>query len=206
MKAEGSNSTVPPQHEGAQKDIVHALEAADENGARKLFLMARNRLVDVNHWHECAGAMSARFRLTNAHGLEVDRTAEKNDHFKINIPAPGPAEGSGYDWVRIEAIEDKSDSHGKVECFAMRVRPSSDPTEKGDNVAHFFKDESTSSFVVERNGTKVVAAVYGRNEVPNTDTTNIIDKVRNAVVGVTAIAGLANIQWGNLVRGLLRAG
>jgi hypothetical protein len=67
----------------------------------------------------------------------------------------------------------------------------------------FFNDRSTSSFVLERDGNKVTAAVYGRNEIPNTETSNVIDKVRNVVVGTSAIAGLADIQWKNLVKGLL---
>lgn len=194
---------IPPQEEGAKKDIDHTINAADENDARKLFMIGRNRLVNINHWHEYAGALSATFRLTDPQGNEVDRTAEKGDYFKITLPAPGPTEGSGHDWVRIEAIEDKSNPNGADELMAIRVRPSPNPQEKGENVAHFFKDKSTSSFILERHGNKVTAAVYGRNEKPNTETSNVIDKVRNAIVGVTAIAGLSNVQWKNLIKGII---
>lgn len=198
------DNIVPHQEKGAKKDIEHTIAAADENDARKLFMIARNRLMSVNHWHEYAQPMSATFRLTDPQGNEVERTAEKGDLFKIALPAPGPAEGNGFDWVKIEAIEDRSNPHGQDEILAIRVRPVSSPVDEGENVAHFFNDESTSSFVVERHGSEVKAAVYGRNEVPNTDTSNIIDKVRNAVVGTTAIAGLSNVQWKNLVKGLIQ--
>src|SRR5688572_7985592 len=100
--------TVPKQKEGAQKDIEHVVEAADEDAARKLFMIARNRLVNVNQWQKYAQGISATFQLTDQEGRELDRTGEKGDYFKIDLPGPGSAEGKGYDWVRIEAIEDKS--------------------------------------------------------------------------------------------------
>lgn len=195
---------VPEQTEGVKKDIEHRELAADENDARKLFMIARNRLVNVNQWHAYSEGLSAEFLLFGPEGIAVDRTAEMGDFFRIAVPAPGPTESEGYDWVQIEAIEDRSDPNGPYECMAMRVRPTHDPTRKGENVAHFFKDVSTSSFVVERDGRIVTAAVYGRNEVPNTETSNMVDKVRNAVVGVGAMLGIANIQWKNLVEGLIK--
>jgi hypothetical protein len=194
---------VPPQQEGGKKDIRHAVQAIDADDARKLFVIARNRLLNVNEWHTLCGPASARFTLTDANGKEVKRTAEKGDYFKIDLPAPGPAEGDGYDWVYIEAIEDKSDTAGPEENIAIRVRPSDNPQAQGENVAHFFKDAATSSFIVQRKDKEVIAAVYGRNEKPNTQTDNVVDKVRNAIVGVTAIAGFSNVQWNSLAKGLL---
>ena len=194
---------VPLQQEGTKKDIEHIVTTQDINDARKLFDIARNRLVDINHWDQLCGQPSATFRLTDQEGNEINRTAEKGDYLKIDLPAPGSAEGKGYDWVYIEAIEEISDPDGIKESIAIRVRPTSHPKEKGENIAHFFKEESTSSFVVKRQATEVKAAVYGRNEVPNTSTSNVIDKVRNAVVAITAILGFSNVQWKSLVKGLL---
>ncbi len=196
---------VPPQKDGGKKDIQHSVTAADDDDARKLFFIARNRLLDINSWDKLCGPVSAKFHLADANGSDVDRTAEKNDFFRISLPAPGPAEGRGYDWVRIEAIEDKSDSTGPYESIGLRARPSSDPTQKNvENVAHFFDSDATSSFIVERRGRTVTASVLGRNEKPNTDdTTNVVDKIRNTVVGAGAIAGLSNVQWKSLVTGLI---
>jgi hypothetical protein len=198
-----SDYILPEQEAGAKKDIEHIVAASDENDARKLFLIARNRLLDVNHWHEFSGPLSATFQLTDQNGNEVYRTAEVGDYFKIEIPAPGPAEGNGFDWARIESIEDKSDSNGSKELMGILVRPAPDPKDNSDNVAHFFKSDSTSSFIVYRDGKKVTAVIFGRNEMPNTETSNVIDKVRNTIVGLTAILGFSNLQWKNLAKGLL---
>lgn len=195
--------TVPPQEEGTKKDIDHTVAGIDENDARKLFMIARNRLVDVNRWKDFSGPASATFRLTDPQGKELNRTAEKGDLFKIDLPAPGPAEGKGFDWVRVEAIEETGNPDGEKESIAIRVRPSPSPVTDGNDTAHFFNDKATSSFVLERNGKNVTASVYGRNEIPNTETNNLVDKVRNAIVGSTAILGFSNVQWKGLIKGLL---
>ncbi len=200
MEIEMKAKIVPEQHEGTQKDIDYAIIAADLNDAQKLFFLGRNRLLNVNHWAEYCGYASSTFMLTDSQGNEVDRTAEEGDYFKIKIPAPSNSTGNGYDWVYIEAIEDNSDVEGPFENIAMRVRPSKNPQVKGENIAHFFSYEATSSFVVSRFRNKVSASVYGRNEKPNTSTTDI---VRNTLVALTAMLGLSNVQWEKLVRGLI---
>ncbi len=194
---------VPLQHEGAKKDIEHVVTTQDINDARILFDLARNRLLDINHWDELCGRASATFRLTDQEGNEINRRAEKGDYLKLDIPGPGSAEGKGSDWVYIEALEEIIDPDGMKESIAIRVRPTSHPKEKGENIAHFLKEESTNSIVVIRQGTEVKAVVYARNEVPNTSTSNVLDKVRNAVVAMTAILGFSNIQWKDLLKGLL---
>jgi hypothetical protein len=194
---------VPPQNEGTQKDIVHTVRTDGDEDARKLFMIARNRLMDVNHWEEYSKPVTATFALTDVNGKEQMRTAEKGDYFKIDLPGPGSAEGKGYDWVKIEAIEEQGHPDRDMERIVIRVRPAPAPGNDRENIAHFFDERATSSFVVERNGSEVRAAVFGRNEVPNVGTSNVIDKVRNAMVGTGAILGLANVQWKNLVKGLV---
>lgn len=194
---------IPPQEEGGEKNIEETVKTVDENDARKLFFVARNRLLDINRWHELAGSATANFMLVGPDGQPAHRTAENGDFFKIDIPGPGSSEGNGADWVQVEAIEDKSDANGAYECIAMRVRPAHNPENKSKDVAHFFNDHATSSFIVERRGSEVTAAVYGRNEVANTESENVVDKVRNAIIGTTAKAGASDIQWKALVKGLV---
>ncbi len=86
------------------------------------------------------------------------------------------------------------------------MRPSSSPTNSDEDVAHFFSDDATSNFIVRRKQLTLTAGVYGRNEVPNTETKKLVDKARNALVGVPAAAGFAKLQWKKLVDGLLSEG
>ena len=188
---------LPPQQSGAETNTEHSVVAKNEAEAIKLFERAKQRLLNVNEWEKLCGAGSANFQLTDALGKDVKRPAQVQDHFKIDIPGPGTVTGQGYDWVQIEHIEEQDDS------LLMRVRPATNPRNEAGDVAHFFSDESTSNFMVKRTTNTVEAAVYGRNETPNTSAEKGVDKARNTMVALSAMAGIAKIQWKSLVKGLL---
>ncbi len=148
-----------------------------------------------------AGALSATFQLVNSEGSEVQRKAQKGDYFKIDIPGPGSESGEGFDWVQIEEVESTSSPDG--ERFGFRVRPTDNPQNRKDDVAHFYSEMSTSSFVIERKNNKVTASVHDRNTKPNTDADTAIDKIRDAVVGAAGVATFSKIQWKKLTDGLV---
>lgn len=196
---------VPDQESGGKTDIEESVNLNSEQEAKDFFNIVRERVKNVNRWHELAGKASADFHLTDATGNKVNRFVETGDYLQISIPAPGTKAGEGYDWVRIENIEDKPNETGDEEAFGMTVRPASNPKDQSQDTAHFFKDAATSSFLVQRKGKAVSGAVRGRNEKPNTKADSIVDKARNALVGAGAIAGLSDAQWKRLVRGWLDA-
>ncbi|MGB8190886.1 MAG: hypothetical protein WCF67_03150 [Chitinophagaceae bacterium] len=194
---------IPHQQTGAESNTEEIRVLTDENESKKLFEKARQRLLNVNGWQQLCGPGSALFQLTDASGKEVDRAAQPSDHFKIDIPGPGPVTGEGYDWVKIEQIEEQHEPQSNSDCILMRVRPATNPHGGADDVAHFFSDDATSNFMVRREGNKVIAAVYGRNELPNTKAESAVDKARNAMVAMSAIAGVSKLQWKSLVKGLI---
>jgi protein involved in polysaccharide export with SLBB domain len=192
---------VPDNETGAGSDIEHSVQKENERSARQLFQLAKQRLMDVNHWHQLSGPASATFTLTDAAGNEVDRPVQSGDHLKIDIPGPGSLTGEGYDWVQVEAVE--AEEKSGQDFLSIRVRPTPNPQNNNEDVAHFFTGDASSTFSVLRKGNMVIAGVYGRNEKPNLNAKTMVDKLRNAVVGVTAIAGLNKPQWKSLVLGLL---
>ncbi|MEJ7682885.1 MAG: hypothetical protein WKG06_34525 [Segetibacter sp.] len=201
---ENKQIPLPEKEEGAQKDIEAKEETATVEEAKQLFERVKKRLLDVNDWDKICGKASAVFTLTNEQGREVVGTPKVGFHFKIDIPAPGTKTGEGFDWVRVEAIEENENVNEDTEFLVMRVRPSSNPLTAGNDVAHFFSDKATSNFLILREKNVVTAAVLGRNEVANTkSTSSIIDKLRNAIVGTGAAGGLSYPQWKSLVNGLL---
>ncbi len=105
--------------------------------------------------------------------------------------------------MRVEAVDENQDVLQDSETLLIRVRPADNPSTNDSNVAHFFSDKATSNFVVSRERNVVTAAVYGRNEKPNTSTDKPLDKTRNVVIGTTAVAGFSNPQWKSLVNGVL---
>ena len=199
MKEPGKH--IPEQQEGVEVNVEESIELASDEEAKSFFNIVKNRLLNVNKWKEFAGTLSASFQLTDSGGQEINRRPAKGDYFKINIPAPGIVSGDGYDWVRVEEI--KESSHDQDEYTAVRVRPAPSPVNAKEDVAHFYSDEATSNFIVSREGRKIVAGVYGRNEKPNVKTDTVVDKVRNAIVGTGAASGFSKLQWKALVSGLL---
>lgn len=201
--SEHNDDVVPNQRVGKKFDTLEEFKAESDTQAKEVFERAVARLLDVNRWGEICGAMSANFTLTDKNGNEKGETVEVGDHFKIDIPGPGPRTGDGYDWVEVEEIEDARNPSGDEERVTVRVRPSPSPDNASPDVAHFFSNNATSSFRVCRIGDTVTAEVHGRNETPNTSTDDNVDKVRNAMVGTGATAGMSFPQWKSLVKGLL---
>ena len=194
---------VPEQQEGTAVNVEHAYSAGSADEAIVVFQDACSRLLDINHWDEVAGAGSASFTLTDEQGNETSKPLQEGFYFKIDIPGPGSLTGDGYDWVRVEKIEIISDQEKDQESIAIRVRPASNPENYDQDTAHFFTSQATSNFILRREGNRVIAAVYGRNEVPNTDAERLADKTRNAIVGMGATSGVSKIQWNNLVKGIV---
>lgn len=193
---------IPEQQSGASSDTAAEQSFETEAAAKHFFDVVKSRLLQVNRWHEWAGAGTADFRLTDAAGNEVDRAPKAGDHFKIDIPGPGPRSGEGYDWVRVEAVEEAHDAGG--DSLLVRVRPASSPLNNNPDVAHFFAGEATSNFLVKRMGNTVSAEVHGRNEKPNTAAQKVVDKARNTAVASGAVTAFSKLQWKALVNGLVK--
>ncbi len=194
---------IPEQKTGSQTNTEHSVTAKSKEEALNIFKRACKRLLNINIWHKLGGSASADFELKNSNGEEESRLVKENDYFKIDIPGAGPKAGEGFDWVKVEKIEDKADADGDEESFLMTVRPSTDPNNSNKDIAHFLSDDATSTFVITRKNNTITASVHGRNEKPNTGAKGFLDKIRNAIIGTSAAAGVSKIQWKLLVKGLL---
>ncbi len=195
---------VPEQVYGASKDFKRQVIMETQEDAEDMFLLAKERLLNVNEWKKLIDGTSAEFQLTDINGTPLNRNAHVGDDICIDIPGPGNVAGNSKDWVKVEEIvyDDYPDENG--EMISIRLRPISAPVNKNESTAHFFKDTATSTIQIKRWGKIVAAYYYGRNEVPNTQTDNVLDTVRNIAVAATAIAAFSSIQWTNLLEGLLK--
>src|SRR4051812_40042623 len=192
------NGLVPEHESGIQTNTESSIECRNEEEAKQFFDEVKERLLHVNRWRDLAGVASATFQLTDVKGDVLEREAKTGDHFKIDIPGPGSITGDGDDWVRIEKVESSED------LAAIIVRPATNPKNERKDIAHFFSDEATSSFIVKREGCKITAGVYSRNEKPNTKTEKVADSIRNTVVATSAVSGFSKLQWKSLVTGLVK--
>ena len=200
---QNAEQTIPNQETGRATDFTSEREFDTRQAAHKCFKQAAARLLTVNEWQQYAGPGSSEFCLTNNEGKEVDGFAKEGFLFNIGLPIPGSNAGDGLEWVMIERIEAIEDPKAGEEFISMTVRPVPDPHKTDTQIAHFYKDITTNTFIVKRVGNKVIAGAHGRNETPNNEDVDLHDKVRNTIVALTARMGLAGPQWKMLVSGLL---
>ena len=194
---------LPAQETGRQTDFTHEKKLETLEAAHGAFQAATARLLSVSNWHDYAGAGSAKFTLCNNQGIELEVMAEEGFFFSIDLPAPGPDAGDGLEWVMIEKLVSEGGAHTAEEYVLMTVRPVPDPRKAAAEIAHFYKDVSTSTFVVRRDGLLLSAGAHGRNETPNNENVDLHDKVRNTAIALMARVGLSGPQWQKLVNGLI---
>lgn len=195
------NKLIPKQEIGSRMDVVSANSFTTTEEAIVFYAIAKKRLAAVSNWAKICGTDATTFQLLNALGTAPAELGEGN-LIKIDIPGPGTGVGGGYDWVRIEKIENGDLLNEQY--FGFRVRPCVNPEKPLAGIAHFFKESASSTFLVRLAQNTVYAEMHGRNEVPNTIETDFIDGVRNMVVGYTAKIGFSYPQWKLLVDGLVK--
>jgi len=202
MEEKNYTGLIPANTEGKELTAEATVTLSSATEAATLYKTARERLLYVHNWGNLAGALSADFQLTDESGKEADRLAKKGDHFRVDVPGPGSRAGGGYDWARVEEV--KEVNQAGVDSIAILVRPAANPQTDNPNVAHFFSEKSTSTFVVTREGNIVTASVYDRNIEANEETKEPLDKLRNAVVGLGGKHGIAKLQWQSLVEAFIK--
>jgi len=197
---------IPPQVSGGHTGATEKVETTYRTNAILVFNAAKKRLFDINNWHKLCGKASALFQLTDSNGnLLYKSIPDVGNLIRIELPgAPPNTTGGGYDWVRIEEIEDQKDIIKDEEIAGFRVRPVSNPLTKDNEAAHFYTHEATSTFLVIRNKYTVVALERGRNEKSNTKPGSLLNKIRNVGIAFAAMLGLSTPQWKSLVRGVLK--
>lgn len=192
---------IPPQKTGVKSDTISEIELDSLQEAKDHFDKVKRRFLDVNCWKLFAGTEKAEFSLRDGKGeLSLDQP-KVGDYFRIKVPGLHNPTGDGYDWVQVEKFE-KEESENS-ECLYIRVRPTSDPTKPEDTTAHFFDSKATSNFLIKREGKKIFAEVHGRNEIPNTENLNVIEKIRNSLVAVGGMIAGSKFQWKSLTEGLI---
>lgn len=193
---------VPAQVEGNQMDAESIQHYDTLEAAIVAYQDTKKRLFDVNNWDKTCETSATLFQLTDADGAEVSDISEGR-LIRIDIPGPGTAAGDGYDWVKVEKILTSGETE-TTEWTGFTVRPCANPFHPEKGTAHFFSSRASSTFIVKRNGTEVIAEMHGRNEVANEDASGVFDGLRNVMVGYSAKIGLSYPQWKLLVDGLVK--
>lgn len=197
-----ADALVPANVNGKQNDLGTTIVLNTDKQAGERYETACIRMFSPALWHSLAGVLSASFLAYGSNGEPVERKLMMNDLIRIDIPGPGTKAGHGYDWVKVDVIQDGNSDDGREEMCGMRLRPTAPPGENAET-AHFFQSSASSTFILRRSGSIVTASYHGRNEVPNTHMEHALDNVRNAIITSGALAGLSEAQWMALIKGFI---
>ncbi len=193
---------VPDQYKGAAFETEAERFFDDQNMIAQQFAILKQRFLNINQWKDYCGKGFAEFKLFDAEAFPVSRIPIVGDFIRIDIPGPGNPKTKGYDWVQIVNIDDRSVDNELERCL-MTCRPSEDPDDKNNQIAHFYTAESSSNFVISRGKDYIKVGIYGRNEVPNFSKTGWFGKIRNAIIAIGGFLKLTKFQWNGLAKGLL---
>ena len=195
---------IPEQVEGTELIIETAVSYSDEGTAKAAYLAACQRMIQVNQWSEIIDGITAKFQLHTDAGEPVDGIAKKDLLIQVDLPAPGTLLGRGYDWVHIEEYAEGQTA--LTEFKAFRVRPTYNPTQKEEGIAHFYAPTATVTWVLYREHETVHCIIFDRNLQPNTEESGShwVDLVRNSVLGTAAAGGMSKVQWEKLVKAILQ--
>lgn len=162
---------------------------SSETEAKNVFQRLIQKLFNIEQWNAESNLSS--FALFDENGFaKMEKIAAVGDFIRITLPGSGK-----NDWVKIVEIHDAADE------IVLTVQPSSNPTDKEDNstTSHFFTNDSTNNFCLQKNGIKLNFYVIGLGEKSNTeDTSGIVETVRNfATANIGHFLGIQKAQWQN---------
>lgn len=193
---------IPVQLKGGSHNIV-SMQCADTiEMAIKNFEVLKMRLKSVNEWESFSPKIKAEFLLIDPTTSLKTSDLKVGNLVRIDIPGPGNPSGSGYDWTKIIDIQE-SNENAESPFFAFTLRPCAAPDSDEDAAAHFYKKESTNTFIVRRMGTCLYAEVLGRNQIENTSDAPLLDIVRNKAVAVGSKFGIGSLNWLGFTSALL---
>ncbi|GAB0157597.1 hypothetical protein CHRYSEOSP005_28760 [Chryseobacterium sp. Alg-005] len=192
---------VPIQKSGSFHDTESEKHFENSSIASEKFDILKERFFSINRWKSFTGAPLADFKLFNSNGNAIEQMPEIGNFIRIDIPGPGETESRGYDWVEIVYISHQHTEQS--ESYILTCRPSKIPgITTNPHIAHFYSNAATSTFMIQKEGRKIKAGIYGRNEKPNLNA-RFIDKIRNILIAWGGMTGFSKIQWKSLTEGLL---
>ena len=175
------------------KRYVSSRRFSDEEAARQAFAESKARLFHVERWSELPG-LASRFELYNHQGKAYRAERPRvGDFIRILLPVPSPE-----NWVKVTDIQEQE------AAAEFTVHPAQDPQKAEEDVEHFFVDEASSTFRVERRGAVIRACEIGKNEgINNQGEEAGARSLLNTVIAEGGWMIFQEMQWKKLTRYLV---
>ena len=189
---------IEEQISGGHHDTVESLTFSSDAECKLFFEKLKNVFFHISSWGKLFDD-GTEFQLVTDHEAQKFDKGKIGDFVKIKIPGPKSIEGEGADWVKITDVEIQEQA--EMQKFALVFSPCSIPGQ--DATAHFFQSEANNYFIITKSGNTITAEVHGRNEIPNYENLNALDKARNFLVAYKGILGFSKAQWEGWTKNIL---
>lgn len=145
-----NHEQVPGQQKTVHKTLRTSVTMETTEDAEDLFLLAKERLTDVNRWYEMKGCTAFRFALSDSHKHPVHRFAHTGDY--INPAEPG-SNDTEYTHIELIRYDDYPDENSEI--FTLTLQPCI-PAEGQGGAA-----EMACAIHVERHQQVIMAQYHG---------------------------------------------
>lgn len=169
-----------------------------------LFKNARDKLININQWDTLLAGHTTSFQVVSTTGQLIDASAGSSFYVRIDIASKGSETGYGYDWLQIEDWVDMEDENENLSLLSFSLRPSVNPEQKNEKIAHYFSPDSSLTMLLRREANNVKISVFETNLVINPlAEKSVAGTIRQTLVGSAGVCGLTNNEWEEIVRNLL---
>lgn len=192
----------PLQKKHAHIEAVKKVEAQTRHEAIVLFKNAKDRLLDINNWHQLCHNKKAGFELSDKKGLKISEKQIPEVGNTIRISSPLSDSAVDYNWARIEGFETEKNLLTDKEVFGFKIRPICQPEELENGITYTYTSASTVTFLIIRKGRMVTALEIEKTEAElSRYTLPVIAK--RFISDLSTRMGFSKPQWHSLITGVL---
>ncbi len=188
----------PAQTGWISQRTAKAKNYPDEAAAKEAFRTQSEALLRPAGWNDNTAGLTfadaPTWHLLDAQGKPEHRNRRIQKGDILRIDAPGPDF-----FVRAERVHIGTDNVG------FTVVPCGNPNAQGGpKTAHFFTDDSSRTFTLQRDGNEVRFVTEGNNERLNVAGQSGFWKAPwNAASGAGIMAGIGQVYWNSFASGLM---
>ena len=144
-----------PESDEINKLFEYSITMDSIDDAEDLFVISKDRILDINHWHNLSPDLNAVFYITDNRGKSLHRTAHKNDHIKITLPG----QDGGSRWMRISHIVYDDYPDVNIEAFSIGLIPEISP--EATEQQGISENDNNEIFILmtERHITKLITSL-----------------------------------------------
>lgn len=172
------------------------IKIPDFDDAREMFLLAKDRLLDINDWNSLISDTNYNITLTDKSGQKRQRNAKVGD--LINISAKNSKGNTSEMWVLLTAIQYDFFPDIRSESISLLLEMTFSPSGAGVQPT----PESVETILIKREGYIITAHCNAGNELPDVDAETPGDRI-NTDIDLHPVLSIPKAQLQQLLQGFL---